>query len=133
MRPVLEEESVKKPTEAIERMRKAAETEWPITFDGIEDILAYLDSIPEGAVPVVWPDELTRERLEELALSHTLIVSRSEALRALAAIAPKREKRKVALWKNDCGDLKAIAPDAMTPANGFNGRWTLVGEGEIEE
>lgn len=54
MYPVLEEESMRKPVEAIERMRK-----WE-HIGGLDSaisdanaILAYLDSIPPDAVPVV--------------------------------------------------------------------------------
>lgn len=89
-------------------------------------MLAYLDSIPEDAVPVVWPKELTREYLE-WCTGYGRVEARNKALRALAAIAPKREKRKVSLWRRN-GDLFALALDAR-PYND----WTRVGEGEIEE
>lgn len=104
---------MRKPVEAIERMRNH------FVRDGdVEAILAYLDSIPEGAVPVVWPAELTRERLVGLANYNYkgFFVSeeaRGNALRALAAIAPKREKRKMNLWQQ--GNYVACFPEDFDP------------------
>lgn len=107
-----------KPKDAIERMRaiygKFAPWEDPNIVSDIQALLAYLDAIPDGAVPVVWPADLTRERLEELARQshadmHMMSVSdRSHALRALAAIAPQKKKRVVNLWQRGAGTIVAI-------------------------
>jgi len=90
-----------KPKDAIERMKAwHAGKDWWACFTGDAiAILAYLDSIPDGAVPVVWPAELTRERLEELVCTVPNQGHR-EALRALAAIAPQKKKRVVNLWES---------------------------------
>ena len=67
---------------------------------GMRRLFDYLDSIPDDAVPVVWPKELTRERLEEFATAPVAYQSSIvDALRALAAIAPERKKRTVNLWE----------------------------------
>lgn len=77
---------MKKPVEAIKRWRngKAGNLDEAA-------IIAYLDSIPE------WPAGLTREWLEELASNPPPFANndRSDALRRLAAIAPKAEKMKL--------------------------------------
>lgn len=87
-----------KPKEAIERMREWSEVGSGGWYDDCAAILAYLDSIPSDAVPVVWPKELTREELIDLSrwTAHKPV---TDALRALAAIAPQRKKRMVNLWE----------------------------------
>lgn len=88
---------MKKPTEAIERFRLAEAR--PEDEDAI---LAYLDSIPE------WPADLTRERLEELAMyvqRHICSVSSDkliDALRRLAELAPKREVQNKWIGCGEC-------------------------------
>lgn len=86
-----------KPVAAIERLRDRVNG---LDAPGDTAILAYLDSIPEGAVPVVWPKEWTRERLEELAAT-SAYRPHYEALCAIAAIAPERKKRVVNLWQKN--------------------------------
>lgn len=114
---------MKKPTEAIERMRR-------VWGDDLKEVLAYLDSIPE------WPADLTRERLGELADQSTTLAATCDALRRLAAIAPKREKRKVELWKHESWE------DTMSPHVQYAGQseltdgvggWCKVGEVEIDK
>ena len=107
---------MKKPTEAIERMRR-------VWGDDLKEVIAYLDSIPE------WPADLTRERMEELAQVESPNEC-SNALSRLAAIAPKREKRKVELWEHDDGRLEAW-PLPVNPAWNRAG-WRKVGEAEID-
>lgn len=127
---------MKKPTQEIERMRA-----WAVdgyfwsgkgpTIDG-KAILAYLDSIKE------WPADLTRERLEELADSeYPMMAARWDALRRLAELAPKREKRKVALYEyqghsdgaTTYGAIVGFTFDGPMPG-GFP--WRKVGEAEID-
>lgn len=84
-----------KPVEAIERMREWSK--W--NNEDLNAVLAYIDSIPDGSVPVVWPAELTLERLEELSNRFGPDGVTRDALRALAAIAPGRKKRVVNLWR----------------------------------
>lgn len=94
-----------KPVEAIERIKQ-----WNLPFTwkeataDLKSVVAYLDSIPDDAIPVVWPKELTRERLEELAGFYGHGSSVADALRALAAIAPERKKRMVNLWRAPNGN-----------------------------
>lgn len=88
---------MKKPVEAIERMRSS----WKWNCVDEREILAYLDSIPSDAIPVVWPKELTRERLFELSHRFGPDGQTRDALRALAAIAPERKKRIVYLYERD--------------------------------
>jgi len=69
------------------------------------EIAGYL---PDGAVCVVWPADLTRERLNELASAIDTSQpnawecwpGQANALRALATIAPVRKKRVVNLWES---------------------------------
>lgn len=135
---------MKKPKEAIERMRKDLRgNSMSSCEEDCRTILAWADSIPADAVPVVWPADLTRERLEELA---DKIGPRNEnawecwpgqesALRALAAIAPVRKKRVANLWeriRNDQyrGDLR-IAP---TDEEWDSSTWKLVARNvELED
>lgn len=95
-----------KPKDAIEELRHMCRHD--SVDSGGRAILAYLDSLPDTCVCVEWPAELTRERLEEAA--EALAVSDwrdlSNALRALAAIAPVRKKRVVNLWRNGMNQLQ---------------------------
>lgn len=93
-----------KPVEAIERMRELYKMGWSWD-DCHKEILAWADSIPADAVPVVWPAHLTREFLlrliDDLATSvdgPTMNLVR--AIQDLAAIAPVRKKRVVDLWRD---------------------------------
>lgn len=88
-----------KPKDAIAALRHyMADRVWPdMPQASLERVLAWADSIPDE--PVVWPAELTRERLEELADEWRVqFAEPCKALRALAAIAPVRKKRVVNLW-----------------------------------
>ena len=126
---------MKKPTEAIERIRGFATLGEPWgggeSYANLRAILAYLDSIPE------WPADLTRERLEELASNPPPFANndRSDALRRLAAIAPKRGKRKVELWYHESwADAKppyAQYAGQSELINGVDG-WRKVGVAEID-
>lgn len=116
---------MKKPVEAIKRWRdgKAGNLDEAA-------IIAYLDSIPE------WPADLTRERLEELASEHySGWANRFDALRRLAKLAPKREKRKVELWYHESwADAKppyAQYAGQSELINGVDG-WRKVGVAEID-
>lgn len=90
---------MKKPVDAIERMRKFY-TRGYMTANFSSDegsaILAYLDSLKP------WPADLTRERLIELA-SNGEAGARSKTLRRLAELAPEREKRMVEIWEHKNG------------------------------
>lgn len=100
---------ITKPVAAIERMREWIDKYPASDMKNEREVLAYLASIPDDAVPVVWPKELTRERLERLADSVDARVidtaKLNDALRALAAIAPERKKRVVNLWRDLNGHL----------------------------
>lgn len=81
---------MKKPTEAIEWMKKYDFVGTSVyQQEYVQEIIAYLDSIPE------WPADLTRERLEKLADQTWSFAGPCNALRRLAAIAPKAEKMKL--------------------------------------
>ena len=123
-----------KPVEAIERMR--AWMDKCLAYDTKNEriVLAYLDAIPDGAVCVVWPAELTRERLEELA---DKIGTRNEnawecwpgqesAIRALAAIAPQKRKRVVNLWQHVADDLPVCRHPKWQPDPALACNWTLI-------
>lgn len=138
---------ITKPVAAIERMRDRVNG---LDAPDATAILAYLDSIQDDAVPVVWPKELTRERLEELAdrggfatgeINGEVIArakldysSRSDALRALAAIAPVKRKRMVNLWRHDEANINAYSDVSDDEAMRIRGGWRKVGGPfEIEE
>lgn len=103
-----------KPKDAIAALRHyMADRVWPdMPQASLERVLAWADSIPEGAVPVVWPADLTRERLEELAADESTVVAiagRYSAIRALAAIAPqKKPPVKVDLWRDGLNRLQEM-------------------------
>ena len=86
---------MKKPKEASERLRRNHADR-----DDRVSILDYLDSLPDWIGE--WPADLTGDRLEELADCISGVTNNdgwaSDALRALAAIAPERKKRMVNLW-----------------------------------
>lgn len=85
-------------TDALECLRKAMD---------------FLDSLPDefeilgpGEAAVKWPKEFTREhllRLADTSLHGMNPMGMAVALRALAAIAPERKKRRVNIWKDKCG------------------------------
>ena len=112
---------MKKPTEAIERMRR-------VWGDDLKEVIAYLDSIPE------WPADLTRERMEELAQVESPNEC-SNALSRLAAIAPKRGKRKVELWNHESWTSSAtpitLYAGQCAITDGVDG-WRKAGEVEID-
>ena len=112
---------MKKPTEAIERMRR-------VWGDDLKEVLAYLDSIPE------WPADLTRERLEELAdEAYSGWSNRFDALSRLAAIAPKRGKRKVDLWWHDGSRVSVWDEQSEAKRKAWIvGGWRKVGGAEID-
>lgn len=123
---------MKKPVEAIERMRKFYGS-GHLWDDSVKIVLSYLDSIPE------WPADLTRERLEGLAdEDYSSWFERSDALRRLAELAPLKEKRKVTLYEflghgscdRNYGDILAVKDDQPCPGNTFP--WRKVGEVEID-
>lgn len=118
---------MKKPTEAIERVRELYRDGCLWDYS-VKRALAYIDSIPE------WPADLTRERLEELARRGTWNQC-TDAIFRLAAIAPKREKRKVELWNHETW-ADAIPPYAQYAGqSGLTdgvGGWRKVGEVEID-
>ena len=119
---------MKKPKETIKRMRS-----WVLYgqmgFDRTA-ILAWADSIPDDAVCVVWPKELTRERLEHLATYAAADSQVVQAFRALAAIAPVRKKRMVNLWAHGSG-APIVVNDGDSPVGQM---WRKVGGPfEIEE
>ena len=109
---------MKKPVYELNELRPYASGLWKAVFN-------YADSIPEDAYMCAWPADLTRERLEELvagsAYSHA-----ADALSRLAAIAPKREKRRVEIWEDANGELHVRAPGHALPA------WTKKGECEVD-
>ena len=112
---------MKKPVEAIERMRR-------VWGDDLKEVIAYLDSIPE------WPADLTRELLGELADGgYSSWNARSDALRRLAAIAPKRGKRKVDLWWHDGSRVRVWDEQSEAKRKAWiEGGWRKVGEVEID-
>lgn len=121
---------MKKPTEAIEWLKAYGLVGTFVYQEYAQEILAYIDSIPE------WPADLTRERLEELAdEAYSGWSNRFDALRRLAAIAPKRGKRKVDLWWHESW-TDTIPPHAQYAGqseltDGVGG-WRKVGEVEID-
>lgn len=116
---------MKKPTEAIEWLKEYGLVDTFAHEGYVQEILAYIDSIPE------WPAYLTRERLEELASEAcSSWYDRSDALRRLAAIAPKRGKRKVALWQKITEDCYIPKPLDWVPDKPTG--WRKVGEVELD-
>lgn len=117
-----------KPVEALKRMRQ---WELPITWEeanrDYRAVLAWADSVPE------WPKDLTRERLEQLANRLGAFTdARTEALRALAAIAPVRKKRMVNLWER--GGVDTTFAELHHDAGYIRAGWRKVGGPfEIEE
>lgn len=95
----------KVPKEAAERVR-ALYTRGDFWDDSALEVANFLDSIPDefeiigpGERAVVWPADLTRERLFVLARSLDC-QQRDDAIRRLAAIAPEApKKRMVNLWR----------------------------------
>lgn len=93
------------------------------------EIAGYL---PDGAVCVVWPAELTRERLEEFADEWRVqFAEPCKALLAIAAIAPQRKKRVVNIWGSIDAPRKltTLDIDSLPPGN-----WKLVARNvELED
>ena len=118
---------MKKPVGAIEQMR----TKSYMQEEDVNDILSYLDSIPEGAHICKWPEGLDRERLDNLAASASS--HRADALRALAAIAPEeKKKRKVWLWEKDHPHYTERSWTS-NDIDRSGGGWRKVGECEVSE
>ena len=75
--------------------------------DFLDSLPPEFEIVPEGHVCVKWPDGLTRDRLEFLAdkikaenvNAWESWPAQESALRALAAIAPERKKRRISLWE----------------------------------
>lgn len=124
---------MKKPVEAIERMRGFYGS-GHLWDDSVKIVLSYLDSIPE------WPADLTRERLMDMATKLQSYAERhghdvgllncASALRRLAAVAPKREKRKVTIWCRSDLDEYIAKPSDWAPYE--HAIWRKVGEVEID-
>ena len=96
-----------KPKDAIERIRNeltacVSPRTGMALYSAQTAILAYLDSIPADAVPVVWPADCTKQTLDGFADSMKANghIGAANALRALAAIAPQKKKRVVNLWES---------------------------------
>jgi len=94
-----------KPVAAIERIREWSRgNAWHFAPPRLEaeTIVAWADSIPDGAVPVVWPADCTKQTLDGFADSMKANghIGAANALRALAAIAPQKKKRVVNLWES---------------------------------
>ena len=109
-------EAMKKPHGAIDWLREYMDCQ-QVLGNRPRDLLTFLDSLPDtfeivepGKVQVEWPKELTRERLEELA-NCSLYERHAQALRALAAIAPRKRTRMVNLWRKPDGEVVARDPD----------------------
>lgn len=121
-----------KPKEAIERIRNeltacVSPRTGMTLYSAQTAILAYLDSIPADAVPVVWPAELTRERLEALADEWRVqFAEPCKALLALAAIAPQKKKRVVNLWQHVADDLPVCRHPKWQPDPALACNWTLI-------
>ena len=98
---------MKKPVELINKLRGGYLI--PHTHvEVIRGIIDWADSIPDDAHVCAWPKGLTRERLMKLANAEVgCTADRSDALYALAAIAPdpKPKKRmvKVRVWIGEDG------------------------------
>lgn len=93
-----------KPKDAIAALRHyMADRVWPdMPAASLGRVLAWADSIPDGAVPVVWPADCTKQTLDGFADSMKANghIGAANALRALAAIAPQKKKRVVNLWES---------------------------------
>ena len=70
--------------------------------------------VPAGLHVCEWPKELTRERLEELA-NCSLYERHAQALRALAAIAPKKRTRMVEIWRQYGGRMVVLDAGSTPP------------------
>lgn len=123
---------ITKPVAAIERIREWIDKYPASAMKNEREVLAYLDSIPDDAVPVVWPKELTRERLEELAAT-SAYRPHYEALCAIAAIAPVRKKRVVNLWQDMKGRLEVHDPEWMPYADQMTGWRCFARNVELED
>lgn len=122
-----------KPKEAISRWDRSTQN-----IDDMQAIRDFLADLPDqfeivepGKVQVEWPKELTRERLEELAdyrIPTSDADARSNALRALAAIAPKKRTRMVNAWKTINGDeVKLFDTDFEPNSSKCAPSWRKVG------
>ena len=114
---------MKRPNEAIERMRKFY-TRGYMTANFSSDegiaILAYLDSLKP------WPVDLPKSSLagwaQRISGEYPDIAG---ALRRLAELAPEREKRMVNLWKMRGGHLFTF--DVDSPPTDVSCEWRKVG------
>ena len=122
-------EAMKKPHGAIDWLREYMDCQ-QVLGNRPRDLLTFLDSLPDtfeivepGKVQVEWPTELTSERLELFASTMETNRNRNNtwaseyfidienALRALAAIAPRKRTRMVNLWRKPDGEVVARDPD----------------------
>lgn len=117
-----------KPKDAIAALRHyMADRVWPdMPAASLGRVLAWADSIPDGAVPVVWPADCTKQTLDGFADSMKANghIGAANALRALAAIAPVRKKRVVNLWQHVAHNLPSTFsagydPNAATNTNSW--------------
>lgn len=92
----------------------------------VTECVRFVDSLPDefeilgpGEVAVKWPEGLTRERLLFLAdkikaenvNAWESWPGQEAALRALAAIAPERKKRRMSAWQYGCGIPQLFSVD----------------------
>lgn len=112
---------MKKPVEAIERMRMwvSGSVEHFFTSNG-KAILAYLGSRKP------WPADLTRERLEDIARNGGWNKCTDIILR-LAELAPVREKRMVEIWENPANKNLSMWENDSPPNGWIAAGWRKVG------
>lgn len=88
-----------------DELRRIANTYYPNSvYTYLHKLADFIDSL-EGKHICEWPKHLTREHLNDLANSvmPLKMADRTEALKALASIAPK--KRMVEIWKDETDGL----------------------------
>ena len=107
--------------------------------DFLDSLPDEFEIVPEGYVCVKWPDGLTRDRLEFLAdkikaenvNAWESWPAQESALRALAAIAPERKKRRMSAWQYGCAIPQLFSVDWRPESAETKGR--KVGECEIDD
>ena len=123
---------MKKPVEVIERRIGHWRTYGPGDRDDEKLIIAYLDSIPEDAHVCKWPKGVTKELLVGFAQRSSWdFADLTNTLRALAAIAPEKpKKRMVNFWRHkswrDMENTVMKSVDDNIFIDGING-WRKVG------
>lgn len=119
---------MKKPVESIEKWRDCDS----FRIEDHEAILNYLDSIPEDAHVCKWPKWVTKELLVGFAQRSSWdFADLTNTLRALAAIAPEKpKKRMVNFWRHkswrDMENTVMKSVDDNIFIDGING-WRKVG------